>query len=176
MTLARGKLSRITQAILIALVFGIVGLWIRGHWVSGGAWLRLGKFSIGLLSSRGKFALCWRDWAGPSPPPLFGHALQLFSESHADVPLADDLITRLGCWLWFGFGYRSYHYPGWNVVFPAWSALAVVIILFESQKFIRRRATIRRKGLCSNCGYDLRATPDRCPECGRRSSESEKTQ
>jgi hypothetical protein len=46
---------------------------------------------------------------------------------------------------------------------PFW-AVSVLSASFAVQVFWRRRP--RTAGHCIYCGYDLRATPDRCPECG----------
>ena len=52
----------------------------------------------------------------------------------------------------------------WGVQFPFWIVPMLSEIL-PSVCIIRRR---RRKGpgFCRQCDYDLRGTPDRCPECG----------
>jgi hypothetical protein len=50
---------------------------------------------------------------------------------------------------------------------PHW-LLATISLLLPAQwvrSAIRRRRG-QRNGLCPQCGYDLRATPARCPECG----------
>ncbi len=62
------------------------------------------------------------------------------------------------------FGYR---YLG--VLIPLWApaailAIPVVWIGFSQSRY--RRRLRRSHGLCVHCGYDLRASSDRCPECG----------
>ena len=54
-------------------------------------------------------------------------------------------------------------------ILPAW----FLPILFAARPSYRVYTTLRRRhrlrlGLCSNCGYDLRASPTQCPECSAK--------
>ena len=51
------------------------------------------------------------------------------------------------------------------VPFGYWIGLFALPPLFVTLRLFLRFCR-RREGHCVQCGYDLRATPDRCPECG----------
>lgn len=55
----------------------------------------------------------------------------------------------------------------WEISIPFWLPLlfgAATPLWVATRVWQRRRRA--GLGLCPGCGYDLRATPDRCPECG----------
>ena len=56
---------------------------------------------------------------------------------------------------------------GHRVWIPYWLLLAATAVLPFARVVARLRRSKRASlNLCPTCGYDLRATPDRCPECG----------
>ena len=78
----------------------------------------------------------------------------------------------------FGFRYsrssdRTHgidHQRWWRIECPHWAAAAPAAVLplmsiaGAIARYRRRRPAAG--GRCASCGYDLRATPERCPECG----------
>jgi hypothetical protein len=81
------------------------------------------------------------ELSGPSDPP----------DVRADLHLSgNDVLAELRYW-------------------PLLLALCILPATWLSIQVGRRRQLTRRRAsrLCVHCGYDLRATADRCPECGR---------
>ena len=70
--------------------------------------------------------------------------------------------------LWFT--YRFWIEPSsppcrWIYVgIPLWCPLAMTSL--APTVWLMKRKKASKAGVCIYCGYDLRATPDRCPECG----------
>ena len=84
---------------------------------------------------------------------------------------------------WLGFSITQIHAsagPILVVFIPDWFTASVWVLataVLPARWFIRaRRRALRRRraaaGQCPACGYDVRATPLCCPECGATASQS----
>lgn len=97
-----------------------------------------------------------------------------FSWDPDGVPMplgANSPIFPVGTW-WHGFSWIRNSSPPdgyWNVILPGWPLMLLFGVLpsLRALRWFQISARTRRgDGLCKHCGYDLRATPDHCPECG----------
>lgn len=79
------------------------------------------------------------------PGILYRHAILGYRRSSSD----NHFVGVSYWWFWVGSALLPL------AVVPGWY-----------RRWCRRRRSENR-GVCPSCGYDLRATPQRCPECGR---------
>jgi hypothetical protein len=79
-----------------------------------------------------------------------------------------DVVERSGDGpRWAGFAYRTTRLGLHAIILPCWFIMTLLVAL-PAPVMARRLGRLRRRraNRCVNCGYDLRGSPDRCPECG----------
>lgn len=94
------------------------------------------------------------DWTGWAEGPNSRHSFAGFSLYNGGHPPS--------------FNSESQPDPlGWELRLPDWFLVMATAVMpaFALLRMVRARR-YKHAGFCACCGYDLRATPDRCPECG----------
>ena len=148
----------------VSIVLGLLVLllWMHGHWVADTLAWRTPTQGWQVESADGIIAVYW------APVKIM---------SYQRVQWLTTLIAAPHR-RWFPpFLYAHQTYPAGLVNsfgLPSWVLLIAFLFIPSAQLFLNQREqTIRlRAGLCRICGYDLRASTERCPECGTPISPS----
>ena len=147
----------IAAALSLLLCASTTILWTRSFWAPTDLELGASDHGIAIRAERGEVELSvgrptkvyylmpYRNWSVPTLAETCEHHLGGFGVN----------------WTTIGpFSNRRLVMPSWFLV-AAFAVPPVVWLLLW-----RRRVRRIREHLCPKCGYDLRASSGRCPECG----------
>ena len=185
----------VSRLVSLALLLGVTGAWVRSYVAADAVsfvrddltprtWTRR---SYAVYSGRGGVRFSYSRFVHLGPPAP-GAAItpdvaamrgwKWTSAAHATYPwlydepsppwsqLGFDMDGLEASWLFA----TEFFEPSVTVPYPFLVALAAIL---PAQHLIaRRRRRAAAAGLCGRCGYDLRASAGRCPECGEASGEN----
>jgi hypothetical protein len=156
-------------ALYMLLCLTTATLWARGYfvWDQTYVWPNARPFYIPYMwrlnIGNGMCMISWDPVLGPDhkTPPAWHWRHRTFPPSNLPSLITD----RRGLLYFYNvqwpgpFG-ANLHIPFHTLAFP----LTIPLATWLWRIYKRRRRF--PSGSCPNCGYDLRATPHRCPECG----------
>ena len=138
------RLARIPVIVCLVLLLSGIALIVRSFWTVDLFFSHHVDFTD-LYAVAGGEVGYYRLPHGPEGSEYWEHE----SRERGDLPSHP---------LWFHADDGPYHrsMPLWMTLVPPATIAAYIA-----------RGRRRYTGTCAFCGYDLRATPDRCPECGQ---------
>lgn len=176
------RLFIVASALSLLVALAAAVLWVRSYWKADDCVFRRtlfdGQFTHKtLLGARSEFGgiqlLIYR--ASVARPTRLGTAAKTTSFEHTsrasfEYPRPEEPTarTRLGSefqWLHRDFGADGdLSYLEVTLPWPVFFSLCLLTIFLLCAPALRIRGR-KRMGHCLNCGYDLRASAERCPEC-----------
>jgi hypothetical protein len=165
-----GRLFMFCSAVSLLLCVAVCVLWVRSYWRrdvftlmdghGGAQWVEMvrGGFQWVRFASvpADTYSTGWR--VAPPTDALPSRPFIGFASLSRTIPLWDGTAVR--------------QVPMSVVTIPAWfvAIFAGILPALAVSAMFQRRFWWRH-GVCQKCGYDLRATPERCPECGALSPQ-----
>jgi len=160
-----------TLLLSLSLLLATLILWPRSYWHADSFWFNAHNHARAMISNGGHMKLFFQRVSPSAPFTIIadgGHRAQPPSDPRPG--LRD---SGLETTLYFaGFGYAAGATPyGHNRVLlvPFWFLFLLFGATACASLYALRCARTRHRrsrNLCAHCAYDLRATSDRCPECG----------
>lgn len=202
---ARLVLRFVGSALLLSMLFALCFWWYRTVTRTEGIRYSRGSLTITLEAQDGKIwieLLRWECNSTQREEIGMGDGVQIYRQGVEDqlnsngdgvvprgtlfVGLESHLLSRTYQVPHPSYGFGAYALAPANagirfyvISFPFWLVVlltsSVIGIRLRRWRRGRKRCRSRAIGLCEVCGYDLRATPDRCPECGTRTGSADPT-
>jgi hypothetical protein len=167
-------------ALSLLVCVAAVALWVRSY--RAGDWWLL-DWRVAVVASKGQVSFRFSTGSpsvGQEATPGWRHRAEQPMRLAVPRGMSRETIGGMGpnqytsfeFGLW-GLGVRHNYNSQRGAIFllvPYWFVVAAALVIPALRIVAAARRWLRRRrkslGLCSRCGYDMRATPDHCPECG----------
>jgi hypothetical protein len=155
------RLFNLAAAVSLVMMLALAGLWVWSYFAAP-TLTRTALEPFPFPPTRSESALwCYRGYVF-----LRTDRFRDLSFKSGDPDAIRESARALsGVHFFLGRGYAPQ--PGVYIPVAVFATCTIMVVLV-----MWRTARRRAAGVCTVCGYDLRATPDRCPECGTPSTGS----